>query len=87
MKRMPGNTPQLTPSGSRPDNREIKRLTLILIGSVAALDTVVIGAYYALHIPDKPMKTQQTFIAVWVVLTLLVVTSLMKRIRKLRGRR
>jgi hypothetical protein len=84
---MPGNTPQPMPSGSRPDNREIKRLTLILVGCVVALDAAVIGIYYAVHIPDKPMKTQQTFIAVWVVLTLLVVTTLMKRIRKLRRRR
>ena len=62
----------------------MKRLMLILIGSVVALDAVVIGIYYGVHIPDKPMKTQQMFIAVWVVLTLLVVTTLMKRIRKLR---
>jgi hypothetical protein len=84
---MSGNSSQLTPSGSRPDNREAKRLTLILVGSIVALDSAVIGIYYALHIADKPVKTQEIFIAVWVVLTLLVVTTLMKRIRKLRRRR
>jgi hypothetical protein len=62
----------------------MKRLMLMLVGSVVVLDALVIGIYYALHIPDKPMKMQQSFVAVWVVLTLLVVTTLMKRIRKLR---
>lgn len=84
---MPGNAPQLTPADEQSNNREMKRLTLMLVGSVVVLDSVVIGIYYALHIPDRPMKTQQSFIAVWVVLTLLVVTTLMKRIRKLRRRR
>lgn len=64
--------------------REQRRLTLILVGSVVVLDAAVIGIYYALKIAERPMKTQETFIAVWVVLTLLVVTTLMKKIRKLR---
>jgi hypothetical protein len=90
MHLMVDNTPpsQLPPgrgSASRSQNsREMRRLTLILVGSVVVLDAAVIGIYYALHIPDKPMKTQQSFIAVWVVLTLLVVTTQMKKIRKLR---
>jgi hypothetical protein len=57
---------------------------LILIGSVVALHSAVIGVYYGLHVADRPVKTQQTFIAVWVVLTLALVTTQMKGIRKLR---
>jgi len=57
---------------------------MILMGSVALLHGTAIAVYYALHIPDRPVKTQQTFVAVWVVLTLLVVTTQMKTIRKLR---
>jgi hypothetical protein len=57
---------------------------MILLGSVAALHAVVIAIYSALHIAERPVKTQQTFIAVWVVLTLAVVTTQMKGIRKLR---
>lgn len=56
----------------------------MLIGSVAALHSVVIGVYYALHVADRTVKTQQTFIAAWVVLTLAVVVTQMKAIRKLR---
>jgi 4-amino-4-deoxy-L-arabinose transferase-like glycosyltransferase len=72
------------PVRQSPNRRELKRLLLILVASVAVLDAVVIGLYYAAHIPDRPVKTQQTFVAVWVVLTLIVVTTLMKRIRQAR---
>ena len=57
---------------------------IILFGSVAVLHSAVIAVYYALHVADRPVKTQQTFIAVWVVLTLAVVVTQMKTIRKLR---
>ena len=45
---------------------------------------LVIGLYYALHIAERPERTQQTFVAVWVVLTLLIVSTLMKKIRQAR---
>jgi hypothetical protein len=67
-----------------PNRKELKRLLLILVASIVVLDAAVIGLYYGVHIPDRPVKTQQTFIAVWVVLTLIVVTTMMKRIRKMR---
>ena len=57
---------------------------LILIASVAVVHGVVIGIYYAFHVPERSMKVQQTFVAVWVVLMLGVVTTQMKGIRKLR---
>ena len=57
---------------------------MILMGSVAVLHGAVIAIYYALHVAERPVKTQQTFIAVWVVLTLAVITPQMKNIRKLR---
>lgn len=59
----------------------LKRLLFTMIGLVVVLDALIIGLYYALHIADRPVKTQETFVAVWVVLTLLVVTTMMKRIR------
>ena len=67
-----------------PVARELKRLLLILVVSVGVLDGLIIGAYYALHIPERPVKTQETFVAVWVVVTLLVVSTMMKRIRRVR---
>ena len=67
-----------------PNRKELKRLLLILVTSIVVLDGVVIGVYHAAHIADRPVKTQQTFVAVWVVLTLIVVTTMMKRIRRAR---
>ena len=72
------------PIQQSPNRRQLKRLLLILLASVIVLDGVVIGLYYAAHIQDRPVKTQQTFVAVWVVLTLIVVTTMMKRIRRAR---
>jgi len=66
------------------NQRELRRRTLILLGSVVLLDAVVIGIYYALHVSERPIKTQQMFIAAWVVATLLVIVPQMKEIRKFR---
>jgi hypothetical protein len=63
---------------------ELRRRTLVLVASVVALDAVVIGIYYALHMRERPIRTQESFVAVWVVLTLLVVATQMKEIRKFR---
>jgi hypothetical protein len=62
----------------------MKRLLLIFVSTVVALDAVVIGLYYVLHVPDRPVKQQQMFVAIWVVLTLIVVTTMLKRIRVVR---
>jgi hypothetical protein len=69
------------------DTAELKRLLVTLIVSVVVLDGVMIGGYFALHIGMRPEKMQQTYVAVWVVLTLVVVTTMMKRIRAARRRR
>jgi hypothetical protein len=58
-----------------------------LIGSIALLHGAMIGVYYLLHVQTRPDKAQQTFIAVWVVLTLAVILPQMKKIRALRRRR
>jgi len=72
------------PISQSPNRKELKRLLLTLVVSVIVLDAAVIGLYYAVHIADRPVKTQQTFVAVWVVLTLIVVATMMKRIRQAR---
>ncbi|HEY4130722.1 MAG TPA: hypothetical protein VGM50_08890 [Gemmatimonadaceae bacterium] len=77
---------QFPPTRGSQNSREMRRLMLILVGSIVVLDAAVIGVYYGFHIPERPMKTQESFIAVWVVLTLLLVTTQMKKIRKLRRR-
>ena len=65
---------------------ELRRLVLILVLSIVVLDGLIIGGYYALHINLRSVKTQETFVAVWVVLTLLVVSTMMKKIRAARRR-
>lgn len=79
------------PSGARgqvsPLRRELKGYLLKLVVGVAVLDIVAIGLYYALHIRDRPSNTQQVFVAIWMVLTLIIVTTMMKRIRQARRRR
>jgi len=84
---MHGMTPQIRSSQTQSPTREMKRLLLILAGAVVVLDAAVIGLYYAVHVQDRPVKQQQMFVAVWVVLTLIVVTTMMRRIRQARRRR
>jgi hypothetical protein len=74
-------------SPSRANTSQMKRLLLTLVASVVVLDAIMVGIYYLFHLRDRLPKTQQTFVAVWVVLTLIVVSTIMKRIRQARGRR
>ena len=75
-------TPKLTAAPTESANRrEIKRLLLTLVGAVVVLDGAVIGLYYAMEIQARPIRQQQMFVAVWVVLTLIVVTTMMRKIR------
>jgi len=69
------------------NRRAMKKHLLTLVVSVVVLDATMIGVYYGLGIRDRVNKTQQTFVAVWVVLTLIIVTTIMRRIRRARGRR
>lgn len=69
------------------DPKAVRKYLLMLVVAVVALDAAVLGIYYGLHIADRPERTQQTFVAVWLVLTLLVVTSIMKKLRQARIRR
>jgi hypothetical protein len=64
-----------------------KKNLIALVVMIAVLDGAMIGVYYAFHVPDLTIKGQQTFVAIWVVLTLIVVTTMVKRIRLARRRR
>lgn len=67
-----------------PVSREIKKYLTQLVVGVVALDAIMIGMYYGLSMRLRPERTQQIFVAVWVVVTLIVVTTLMKKIRRVR---
>ena len=77
---------RMTPPVS-PRRAEMRKHVLTLLVSVVVLDALMVGAYYGFHVRDRVEKTQMTFVAVWVVLTLIVVTTIMKRIRQVRRRR
>jgi hypothetical protein len=66
--------------------RELKRYLFRLVAGVVILDAIAIGLYYGLHIADRTVNAQKAFTAVWVVLTLIIVTTMMKRIREARRR-
>jgi len=78
--------PAVAPN-QRTNRREIQKLLMMLVGAVVVLDAAVIGLYYAFAIQARPIKQQQMFVAVWVVLTLTVVTTMMRKIRQARRRR
>jgi len=67
--------------------QQVRKYLLTLVGAVVALDAVVLSVYHGMHIADRPVRTQQTFVAVWVVATLFVVTTIMKKLRQARVRR
>lgn len=79
MERMPAPTSS--------NVRALKKHLLTLVLSVVVLDAIMIGAYHAFHVRDRLQKTQMMFVTVWVVLTLIVVSTIMKRIRGVRRRR
>ncbi|HEY2162846.1 MAG TPA: hypothetical protein VGH04_02595 [Gemmatimonadaceae bacterium] len=66
--------------------QEVRKHLLMLVVAVVALDAAVLGVYYGMHIAERPTRTQQTFVGVWVVLTLFVVTTIMRKLRRARVR-
>jgi hypothetical protein len=67
-----------------PVTRDVKKYLLQLIVGVVVLDAIMIGLYYGLSVRLRPERTQQIFVAVWLVVTLIVVATLMKKIRRAR---
>jgi hypothetical protein len=66
--------------------QEVRKYLIMLVVAIVALDAAILGVYYGMHIAARPARTQQTFVAVWVVLTLFVVTTIMRKLRRARVR-
>ena len=62
----------------------MKKYLLRLVIAVVLLDSAAIAVHNAFRIGERPERTQQSFVAVWVVVTLLIVATLMKKIRQAR---
>ncbi|MEO6877023.1 MAG: hypothetical protein ABI205_00990 [Gemmatimonadaceae bacterium] len=84
MHGMPAQRPVGQP---QPATSEMKKSLLIMVGGVVVLDVIAIAIYQFAHISERLATTQETFVAVWVVATLVVVTTMMRRIRQARRRR
>lgn len=57
---------------------------LRMIVLVVALDAVAVALYYALDIRSASSTVSSIFVVAWTVLTLLVVSTYLRRIRLLR---
>jgi membrane-associated phospholipid phosphatase len=61
----------------------MRRATLHLVLGVGLLDTVAMLGYYFIVQNAEP-KTKMLFTAIWTVLTVIVVMTLLRRVRKVR---
>jgi len=61
----------------------MRRATLHLVLGVGLLDTVAMLGYYYI-IQNAEPKTKMLFTAIWTVLTVIVVMTLLRRVRKVR---
>jgi DMSO/TMAO reductase YedYZ heme-binding membrane subunit len=66
------------------NRREMQRLLMILVGAVVVIDAAVIGLYYAAGMKARPIRQQQMFGGIWIALTLIVVLTMMRKIRQAR---
>lgn len=65
----------------------MRRALFLLVGSVVALDAVVLALYVGLGIASKPSEWRTGFVVVWIVATGVVVGFGMKRLREARRMR
>lgn len=65
---------------------ELRRNLLLLVVSILVLDAAVYGVRQALGVTSWPLGRQQVFTAVWVGLSLVVVSVFLQRIRAARVR-
>ncbi len=57
---------------------------LHLVGGVIALNAVAIAIYYFAGIEHAEPRTRMIFTFTWTIVSLLVVVTLLKRVRKIR---
>lgn len=67
-----------------PDREAIKRHLIVMVSAVAGLDVVAIAAYYALHLNNNPGSSQNTFVGIWILVSLAIVFIQQRKIRRAR---
>jgi hypothetical protein len=55
-----------------------------LVGGVVLLDAVALAIYYFANLEHAAPKVRLYFTATWTIVSLMVVLTLLKRVRKLR---
>jgi hypothetical protein len=67
-----------------PDRDAIKHHLIVLVGAILAVDVVAIAIFYALHLNGNPGPRQQTFIGIWILISLGIVAIQQRKIRRAR---
>ena len=80
---MAGDDASLSVDAQAAKRAAMRRATLHLVVGVGALDTVAMLGYYYIFKNAEP-KTKMLFTAIWTVLTVIVVMTLLRRVRKVR---
>ena len=62
----------------------MRRVTLQLVGGVAALHVAVLAIYFVASVADWSVRNQRIFTGAWTGATALVVVLLLKRVRRVR---
>ena len=65
-----------------PDRDAIKHHLLVMVGAILAVDLIAIAIFYALHLNGNPGPRQQTFIGIWILISLAIVAIQQRKIRR-----
>lgn len=66
------------------DRDTIKHHLIVMVSAIVIVDVVAIAALYALHLNDTPGPMQQTFIGIWILISLAIVFIQQRKIRRVR---
>lgn len=81
---MPRPSSPPTPTDPATRAARMRGYLLRMIALVVALDAVAIALFYGLDIRNASSTVRSTFVVVWTVLTLVLVSSYLRRIRLVR---
>lgn len=73
---------------SSPDREAIKHHLIVMVSAVVIVDVIAIAIFYALHLNGNAGPRQQTFIGIWILVSLGIVVIQQRKIRRAqRGQR
>ena len=70
------------------DRDSINHHLIVMVAAIAVVDIIAIAAFYAARLNNNPGPMQQTFIGIWILISLAIVFIQQRKIRRVRsGRR